>query len=71
MLHLDVTIPPGTTAEVRVPTFAPSSVTEGGRPAAHSPGVRPVSAEGGKAVFRVGPGRYSFTATLPQQAVLK
>jgi alpha-L-rhamnosidase len=61
-LHIDVTVPPGTTATVYVPTSAPDSVTEGGRPAAQSPGVKPAPGENGKAAFEVGSGKYAFTA---------
>jgi alpha-L-rhamnosidase len=31
MLHMDVTVPPGTTATVYVPASTPAAVTEGGR----------------------------------------
>ena len=61
-LHMDVTVPPGTTATVYVPTSAPASVTESGRPAARAPGVRPAPAENGKAVFEVISGTYAFAA---------
>jgi len=61
-LHMDVTVPAGTTATVYVPTPAPDSVTEGGHPAARSAGVKPAPAENGKAVFEVSSGTYSFAA---------
>ena len=61
-LHMDVTVPAGTTATVYVPTSAPGSVTEGGRPPARSPGVKSAPAENGKAVFEVGSGKYAFEA---------
>jgi alpha-L-rhamnosidase len=40
MLRLDLTVPPGTTATVYVPTSASEAITEGRRPAALSPGVQ-------------------------------
>jgi alpha-L-rhamnosidase len=64
MLHMDVTVPAGTTATVYVPTSAPGSVTEGGRPAGRSPGVKTSPAENGKAVFEVGSGKYAFEAKI-------
>ena len=66
VLHLDVTVPPGTTATVHVPTSKPAAVTEGRRPAAQSPGVRAdgVGVEKGKAVFEVDSGEYAFEAPL-------
>lgn len=59
-LHLDVTVPPGTTATVYLPTDNPGAVTEGQHPAAQSPGVRAVGAEKGKALFEVDSGEYAF-----------
>jgi alpha-L-rhamnosidase len=59
---MDVTVPAGTTATVYVPTSAPGSVTEGGRPPARSPSVKSAPAENGKAVFEVGSGKYAFEA---------
>ena len=64
VLRLDVTVPPGTTATVHVPTSAPEAVTEGGRPASQSHGVQAAGVAGGKAVFRVESGEYSFEAPL-------
>ena len=56
--------PSGDDSTVYVPTSAPASVTEGGRPAARSPGVKSAPAENGKAVFEVGSGKYEFEAKL-------
>jgi hypothetical protein len=61
-LHLAVTVPPGSTATVAVPTSNPEAVTVGGRPAGQFPGVRPSGAERGRALFQVGPGQYAFAA---------
>ena len=59
---LAVTIPVNTTATVYVPAAAASSVTESGRPAAHSRGVKFLRMEDGNAVFAVGSGEYRFRA---------
>ena len=64
-IHLDVTVPPNTTATVFVPAVAPDKVTEGGQPAARARGVAQLSAENGAAVFRVGSGQYRFESQLP------
>lgn len=64
IFHLEVTVPPGTSAAVHVPTSTAAAVTEGGRPAARSVGVRAVGMENGRAVYRVQPGRYAFAAKL-------
>jgi len=63
--HLDVTVPPNTTATIFVPAVAPDKVTEGGKPAARVRGVSQLSAENGAAVFRVGSGQYRFESQLP------
>jgi alpha-L-rhamnosidase len=60
MLHMDVTVPPGTTATVYVPASTPAAVTEGGRPVAQAAGVRSAGVENGKALFAVGSGQYAF-----------
>ena len=63
-LALDVTVPANTTATVWVPTSRPGDVEEGGVPAAGAEGVAFERADAGHAVFRVGSGRYRFTAPL-------
>ena len=63
-LHLDVSVPAGTTETAFIPSSAPASVTEGGRPAAESAGVRSAGAEKGKAVYALGSGRYAFVSKL-------
>ncbi len=57
---LDVTVPVSTTATLYVPAADASAVTESGKPAAKSPGVKSLGTEGGTAVFSVGSGTYSF-----------
>jgi len=64
VLHLDISVPPGTTATVSIPAAIPSSVTEGGRPAVESPNVKARGVENGKAVFLVESGRYGFASKL-------
>ncbi|MGC8644315.1 MAG: family 78 glycoside hydrolase catalytic domain, partial [Isosphaeraceae bacterium] len=62
VLHLNVTVPPGSTATVCLPTSRPEAVTESHRPAGKSPGVRPAGVQHGKAVFEVESGDYAFEA---------
>jgi len=61
-IHLNVTVPVNTSATVYVPASDASQVTEGGKPAAHAPGVRWLRNEDGSAVFEVGSGDYAFVA---------
>lgn len=60
--ELDIFLPINTRAEVHVPSADSASVTEGGRPAAESPGVRFLRLEDGRTVWEVGSGRYRFAA---------
>ena len=62
---LNVTIPPNTTATVWVPATAPEAVTEGGKPADKSPGVKFLRMEDGCAVYAVGSGAYEYESKLP------
>jgi hypothetical protein len=64
---LAVAVPPGTTATVWVPTADATSVREGGRPAAQSPGVQWVRAESGAAIYEVTSGEFVFSATAPPE----
>jgi alpha-L-rhamnosidase len=57
---LDVTIPPNTTATVRVPADEGRNITESDRPAAQSPGVTLQKREKDAATFEVGSGSYRF-----------
>jgi alpha-L-rhamnosidase len=56
----NITVPANASATVLVPAKAAESVTESGKPAAQQPGVQLVRMESGRAVFRVGSGRYAF-----------
>ena len=60
-LTVGVTIPANTTATVVIPTSHPSTVTEGGQPAAQASGVKVLPVEAGQARFEVGAGAYQFT----------
>jgi len=63
-LHLDVVIPPNTTATVWVPTKGAASVTESGKSAAYSKDVKFVRMEGGAALYEVPSGEYKFVSEL-------
>ena len=63
-LTLEVTIPPNTTASVRVPSDQGTPVTEGGVAAAEAFGVESLGWENGAAVYRVGSGSYRFASSL-------
>jgi hypothetical protein len=57
---LNVTIPANTTATVFLPAQAPATVTEGGRAAEKSPGVKFLRQENGRAVYEIASGQYTF-----------
>jgi hypothetical protein len=61
-ITINVAIPANTTATVFIPTSAPDSVTESGRPAANSPGVKFLRMEVPAAVYQIASGAYLFTA---------
>ena len=65
-LHMDATVPPGTSATLYLPAGVPAAVTESGRPAAQAAGVQFRGAEKGKAVFELASGSYQFVAPLSQ-----
>ncbi|HEQ60600.1 MAG TPA: alpha-L-rhamnosidase, partial [Firmicutes bacterium] len=67
-LDLKVTIPPNTTATVYVPARDIDKVTESGRPAVESEGVRFLRMEAGSAVFEVGSGNYAFQSQQLREA---
>jgi alpha-L-rhamnosidase len=60
--HLEVELPPNTSAEVSVPTSDGTSVREAGRPLGQAAGVRLVRHEAGRVVVTVHSGRYTFSA---------
>ena len=59
-LRLDVEVPAGATATVRVPAPSRFAVTEGGLPAEEAEAVAFVAVEDGDVVYEVGSGRYAF-----------
>jgi len=65
VLRLDVTVPPGATATVHMPTADPGGVRERGMPAREAAGVRIVGAEAGTLVCRLTSGDFHFTAAEP------
>ncbi len=65
LLKINITIPIGTSATVCIPTSAPDAVSESGRRAAESPGVRFIGEENGRAVFLVQSGNYTFASPAP------
>jgi hypothetical protein len=62
-LDLRVDVPANATAEVHVPATAGATVLEGGRPIAEAQGVEPL----GRWAYRIGSGRYQFSAVPPQR----
>ncbi len=61
---LSVTVPPNSTATVFVPTKKASGVTESGKPAARSPGVKSLGRRDGYVLFQVESGEYRFTSRI-------
>jgi alpha-L-rhamnosidase len=59
-LHLNVTIPAGTTALVYIPATKAAEVTESDVPAAEARGVRLLGKENDALVFEIQSGRYAF-----------
>ncbi|MCL5271104.1 MAG: family 78 glycoside hydrolase catalytic domain [bacterium] len=59
-LSIEVSVPPNTTALVRLPAAEPDKVTENGAPAGESPGVELMEFEQGSAAYKVQSGRYMF-----------
>lgn len=62
--NLSVTVPANTVALICVPAKDPATVTESGKPADQSEGVKFLRVEGGFAVCEVGSGSYQFTSDL-------
>ena len=63
-LSLNVTVPPGATATIYVPTRDPALVMEGGESTAKSPGVHFLRHADGAAAYAVGSGHYVFSTSL-------
>jgi alpha-L-rhamnosidase len=64
-LTMDVTIPINTTATIHVPAQDAGGVSESGKPAAQSAGVKFLRMENGAAVYEVGSGCYQFMSKQP------
>ncbi|MDQ3788566.1 MAG: alpha-L-rhamnosidase, partial [Actinomycetota bacterium] len=64
-LTLAVTVPPGATATVHVPTADPSSVRERGLPVREATGVRVLHTEPGALVCLLTSGDFHFTSAAP------
>lgn len=62
--RLKATIPANTTATVYLPAAADSAVTESGKAAADSPGVRFVGREGDRNAYAIDSGSYTFDSRL-------
>lgn len=61
---LNITIPANTTATVYVPALKEENVTEKGKNASKSDGVKFLRMENRKAVYQIGSGFYNFTSNL-------
>jgi len=61
-LTIDVTIPTNTSATVYVPAANAADVTESGKPAAQTQGIKFLRMEDASAVFEVPSGKYQFAA---------
>lgn len=66
-LRVMLTVPPGSTATVFIPTLDAGSVTEGALPAAQAPGVTFLRQEGDRAVYGVTSGVFAFAARYETQ----
>jgi len=62
--RLDATVPPNTTATVRVPARDVKAVTVDGKPTAETPEVESLGMKDGTAAFEVQSGRYRFLSSL-------
>ncbi|HET7734010.1 MAG TPA: alpha-L-rhamnosidase C-terminal domain-containing protein, partial [Paludibacter sp.] len=60
--ELDLSIPANTSATVYIPAKAAGNVTESGKPAAKSAGIKFLRMEKDRAVYEVGSGEYHFKA---------
>ncbi|GIH02297.1 alpha-L-rhamnosidase [Rhizocola hellebori] len=64
-ITVTVTVPPGSTASLEIPTPEPGSVRESDAVAADQPGVLGVEASAAGAILRLTSGRYTLTAVAP------
>jgi alpha-L-rhamnosidase len=61
--HLNLTVPPNSTATVYLPTDEPGSLLENGLPVSRSQGVKLIRVEDEYAVLEVTSGTYAFTTS--------
>jgi len=61
-MTMDVTIPINTTATVYVPAKDAATVTEFGKPAAKTNGVKYLRSENGRSIYEIGAGSYQFVS---------
>ena len=64
LFALDVTIPPGVSANIYIPALDPRNVTESGKPVESSQEVLYQSAVDGRAIVKVGSGVYHFASVI-------
>ncbi len=60
--HLELSLPPNTSARVALPAESTDAVQEGGTAASEATGVEAVGVEEGRVIFEVESGQYSFAA---------
>jgi alpha-L-rhamnosidase len=70
-LTLDVTVPPNTSATVRLPGAARARVTESGQPLTAAAGVRSAHPDGDDLALELGSGEYSFAYDYPARAAIQ
>ena len=63
--HLEVELPPNTSATVSIPATSLEAIHENGRSASTAPGIRFLRQEGNRSIFAIESGQYHFTSTLP------
>jgi hypothetical protein len=66
-LLLEIKVPANTTATVHLPASPGAVIKEGGKPVTRSKGVQALAPEGGRTVFGVGSGSYSFFVSDPSK----
>ncbi|HEX3101214.1 MAG TPA: alpha-L-rhamnosidase C-terminal domain-containing protein, partial [Pyrinomonadaceae bacterium] len=67
-LNYQATVPANTTATLYLPASTANGITEGGKPAAGSNGVRFIKFENGKAVYELSSGEYKFSSSLNSES---
>ena len=60
---MDLTVPPNSSATLRLPTAQQAAITESGRPLSQSAAVSVVKIDSRVATLRVGAGTYHFSVT--------